>query len=230
MKNLQTIRCKDVRYEDVGKYLEFDDGSEWYTRITAVSGDAVRTEVGVFNKNDIVCVARLKVPGSQYSGLYRSDQHPLVFRPERKELERVRAFMRGEFKGKLSRRELMITHEELKGELEVNGIDPNWIITKLKAEVNNARNRGFERIEAVKILARIGGVEIGENKCLAPKQQQPLFASFNVVTVQQQRRLEIEEQRKLGQAIEYVAAEISSVKKDDKEEEEENLAAPIDAE
>ena len=222
MKNIPTVRCRDAKYEDKGKLLEFDDGSEWYSPIIGVSGDAVRTEVGVFNRKDLCCISRIKVPGSQYSGLYRSEQHPLVYRPERAELERVRSFLAGTFKGKLSRRELLITQERLQEKLIESNVDETWIVSRLVREANNLKNRGFERIEAVKIIARVAGVEIGENKFVQPKQQ-PLFGSFNVVTIQEARRQERSLQHDLSTAIDYVSTEI--VEPTAREEEVE--AAPV---
>ena len=201
VQNLQTVKCKDAKYEDKGKLLEFDDGSEWFSPIIGVSGDAVRTEVGVFNKNDIVCVSFLKIPGTQYSGLYRSDQHPLVYRPERSEHERVNAFLAGEFTGKLSRRELMITAQRLCEVCKERDINEDWIIDKLISEADNARNKGFERIEAIKVLARIAGREIGMPVVVQNQGPQPLFGNVNILTVQDQRRAQRELQYTLGKAV-----------------------------
>ena len=200
VKGLPTVKCKDAKYEDAGKLLEFDDGSEWYSPIIGVSGDAVRTEVGVFNKNDIVCVSRIKIPGTQYSGLYRSEQHILVYRPERSEYERVNAFLGGTFKGKLSRRELMITAERLRVKCEEKNIDEDWIIGRLIREADSFKNKGFERLDAIKILARIMGSEIG-GQLPQQKGQVPLFGQVNIMTIQDKRRSDQNLQGVLSQAV-----------------------------
>lgn len=199
----ETVKCKDVVYGDVGKLLEFDDGSEWYTPIVAISGYAVRTEAGLFNKRDIVCVSRIKAPGTQYSGLYLYDQHPLVFPATRKESERVSAFLAGEFHGKLSRRELMITTERLQEQCREHGLDENWIVNRLVREADDMRNKGFERLEAVKILARVMGVEIG-GQVLGPQRSQPLFGNVNYFSIQDRRRGERQIQKALKSAIDVV--------------------------
>lgn len=204
IKGYETVRCKDVEYNDIGKLLEFDDGSEWYTPIVAVSGYAVRTDAGLFNKRDIVCVSRIKVPGAQYSGLYRNDQHLLVFPPTRKESERVSQFLAGQFGGKLSKRELMITTERLQEVCTKKSIDEDWIIKRLIREADNDRNKGFERLEAVKIIARVMGVEIATPVLQGHLGQQPLFGNVNILSIQDQRRNERQMQSALQHMVNVV--------------------------
>ena len=55
----------------------------------------------------------------------------------------------------------MITQEKLQEQCERYKIDDKWVISRLYEEARNDKNKGFERLEAIKILARIMGVEIG---------------------------------------------------------------------
>ena len=66
-------------------------------------------------------------------------------------------------------------------------INEEWIIDKLKKEAENPRNRGADRLTAITMLGRIGGIEMGvatTNKSKSPA----LFAQFNNYTIQDKRR------------------------------------------
>lgn len=204
VEGCETVKCCDAKFGDAGKMLEFDDGSEWYSPIVGVSKDAVRTEAGLFNRRDIVTVSRIKVRGSQYSGVYLHEQHLLVFPPTIRENERVNKFLAGEFDGKLTKRELMITTERLQEVCVANDIDENWIVTRLIREADNDRNKGFERLEAIKIIARVMGTEIAQPAIQLPQTQQPLFGNVNILSIQEQRRNERKMQSALKDMVKAV--------------------------
>jgi len=198
----EIVNLHDVTWNDVGKLLELDDGSEWYTPIIAFKGNTVRTDIGCFNRRDLCTISVVRLRGTQYSGLYRSDQHLAVVPPSNYEYQRVEAFFNNQFKGQLSKRELMITQEKLQEQCERYKIDDKWVISRLYDEARNDKNKGFERLEAIKILARIMGVEIG-SPMPTNTNSQPLFANINVLSIQDQRRQQVNLQKAYAQAIEY---------------------------
>jgi hypothetical protein len=78
----------------------------------------------------------------------------------------------------------MLLVDKLQDASKGKNIDEEWIVDRLYKEAVNSKSRGMERLEAIKILARINGVET--------ERHDPKFVSanvnFNQFTIQDQRR------------------------------------------
>lgn len=148
--------------EDAGKFLLFTDGSRMLTRIFAKCHRYIVTENGLFYTNDYVTQCVPKTKGTMYSGLFFHDESLHLHPPTKKELAVYRDYFNGIMPAKsVSKRVEMLILSKIRDEMKDQGIDEEWIIDRLKSEATNKKNRGADRLQAVTMLARAGGVEIG---------------------------------------------------------------------
>ena len=124
---------------------------------------------------------------SAYSGLLLTTNTSLR-RPNLKERQTAVAFLAKKLpSNKRSSKSILLVLQRLQEHMNKKQINEEWIIDKLKKEAENSRNRGADRLTAITMLGRIGGIEMGvatTNKRKAPA----LFAQFNNYTIQDQRR------------------------------------------
>jgi len=186
---------REVRRKDIGCYLLFTDGSDWLTRILAVTPKSVITEVGLVKKDDYVTLSTIKCIGTGYSGCQLRDEHLLVRKPTRNEASHVTMFLTNRPHKPLTPREILLALSKMQDKMTLHGINEEWIVNHLIEEADRERNRGVERLEAIKILARIGGQEIDKPAMNAlPQGKTPLFLQFNnyeadkPLTIQDKRR------------------------------------------
>lgn len=177
--------------EDAGKYVLFTDGSRVLAKLNSKSHQYLLTSNGVFYQNEYVLCCKPKKVGSMYSGLMHFDQHLMVHKPSKREQELLTEAFEGKRTSKsLSPRVYAMLLEKLQTKLAAHGVDEEFIVKQLKDEATNPRNRGADRIEAVKVLARIGGVEVGG--MTTTKQAMPLFGNVqHNITIQDKRRTEL---------------------------------------
>jgi len=182
------VYAKDATSEDAGKLLAFDDGSEWFTRILRVDGSRIFTDCGVFNKTDIVTCSRIKYSMSTYDGANYHDHHPIFRGYTNAEMERSTKYISGN-RIKLTKREQMLTAQQLADAATENfGIDADWLLKRIIQVADNTKTRGADRLEAIKILSRIAGAEIGTP--IVGKNNIPLFGNLTVLSIQDKRRSE----------------------------------------
>lgn len=180
---------QEVYSESVGKYALYTDGSRMLARVIHKRGHFFNTSSGLFHKLDYVSVCRPKVKMSGYSGLLFHHEHIKLRRPTEKERQLAHDFINNKYpkNHKLPKRCILIVLKDLQERMKSTFINAEWIIDKLKEEAENPKNRGADRIEAIKILCRVGGVEVGGLNTIQNKPT-PLFAQYNNFTIQDQRR------------------------------------------
>jgi len=169
-----------ITKDDKGKYYVFDDGSNWCSRIFSVSPTVVRTYLCVVRRDDYIHQAKIHYPYTSYSGVKQTEEHHLI-----------RAYTVGERKVSdlivsgqkdmevMTPRVKMLTMEKLGNSMVERGLGQDFIIDSLK----NAAVKGNEKIKAIKILARILGVELEPNEMGGGKGN-----TYNNLTIQDQRR------------------------------------------
>jgi len=177
------------------KYLQFFDGyNNTFTKITSSAIYSFITGVGVFKRRQYFDLVRIQFPYTNYSGAKCYHEHQLS-RPYRKaEYNAAGLFLKKDAKVGLTPRIKMIIKEKLVDMGIQLGIDPEWIVSRLIREADNMRGRGADRIEAVKVLSRMMGMEL-EKATYNPAVHlnNPLFAQFNQGTIQDQRRNSVEQ-------------------------------------
>ena len=60
---------KNLSKDDIGKFLKFDDGSDFYTKIKFVARTIVGTNTGIYKKSDAIHCAIIKSPQGSYTGV-----------------------------------------------------------------------------------------------------------------------------------------------------------------
>ena len=163
---------------DVGKYIGFDDGSELYTKIVGVSDEAIRTEIGVFRRDDIVHCCVPKWPNSNYSGVLSKEEHHLVRPYSPREKGTVTRLINGEniptkF---ITPRIKMLTIEKMKQAAEARGVDEDYIIGKIFDGSQNPNGKNFPF--CIKVLARVNDIDI-ENVPKDTDKALPLFSGMS---------------------------------------------------
>jgi len=194
--------------EDVGKYVLFTDGSRMLSKLIHKGKKYLFTKANTLYRYDYISKCRPTGSNTQYSGLYSHHEHVSVRRPTQRERELAQEFIEGKTKRKLPKRCILLVLTKLRERMKAMAVDENYIVDKLKKEVDNSKNRGADRIEAIKILARIGGVEIGGLNTVNNKPP-AIFAQFNTLTIQDKRRLgneviELPESKELTKAVNAV--------------------------
>lgn len=185
----QIVLPHTVLTEDVGKYALYTDGSRMLAKIVHKRGIYFNTLCGLFHKYDYVHICRPKPRMSAYSGLLFHHEHVKLRRPNLKERQTAEAFLAKKLPSnkRLSKRCILLVLQLLQEHMNKKQINEEWIIDKLKKEAENPRNRGADRLIAITMLGRIGGIEMGvatTNKSKSPA----LFAQFNNYTIQDKRR------------------------------------------
>lgn len=184
----------EFRYPgDVGKFILYSDGSNMLSKYIHDRGDYIRGSGGLVHKWEYVSICRAKIAWAGYSGLYYAHEHIALRRPNERERRVAEGLLKNKHNPKdfVTKRVAMLVLKELQKHLFEKDITEEWIIKQLKEEATKPKNRGADRLEAIKMLARIGGVEIG-GIGQAPRGQTPLFQQFNIQTIQDQRREEID--------------------------------------
>lgn len=185
----EVVDWPDITEESVGKLVKFDDGSDWYVRIThiALRGEAVRTEAGVYRRSDLVHVCRIKMPHSHYSGLSKEAEHPLARPYTPREKFQATRILRGTYtKDTVSQRIKMLVLERMQEEADRHGVTEEYIISRLK-HWSDGDNR--HALEALKTLARIKGAELNQETKKEGSRPIGLFQQINNYgTVQDERR------------------------------------------
>lgn len=215
----QIVIPKDALSEDAGKYLIYTDGSRMLTKLLYKRGLYLNTRAGLFYSRDYVNICRPKPMFTGYSGLYLQHEHTKFRKPTLKEKQRAEDFTKKKLPSNqvLTKRVALLVLEKLQDKMKVLDIDENWIVSKLKKEAENPKNRGADRLTAITMLGRIGGVEMGSS---ANKSGKPtaLFAQFNNFTIQDKRRQQSLPTRKVLEEIIDTVGEA-----------EEELALPVQA-
>lgn len=190
----------DVREEDVvdkklikkesqrGKYVEYDDGWNTYGKIKGATINAYVTETGIVKRKDYCSFCRVQYPYTNYSGARSYDEHPFSRPFRRQEYLEAGKFVKTNQKVHLTPRIKMIIKDRIEEMLGNYKVDADFIVSKLVREADNMRGRGTDRIEAIKILARMSGVELEKQAKSDNGGMAPLFFQMNNFTIQEQRR------------------------------------------
>lgn len=203
--------------EDVRKYILFTDGTRFLARLLRKRRQYLITNVGTFDKFDYICICRAKRKYTMCSGLYARDEHIRVRRPSPREREIAEEFINGTYTKKLPNRVKLMLINKLKEHMCALNITEKWVIERLIREADNLKGRGADRLEAIKILARIGGVEVGSPGTAGPRPL-ALFQQNNYgETIQDIRRRELPTQQTLAKMI-----ELAGIKPDNSTNRDEN--------
>ena len=180
----------DCTKEDIGKYILFDDGSKLLSKIKNCNNMAVRTDVGTFRRADIVHCSIPKWPGANYSGVEKGRESFKVRPPSTREKRNASKILNNTLQEgfTVSAREKALAVEKLQTEIATHGITEEWIVTKLKRMGGDINNR--HAMEAIKVLARIAGIELNQPRVQGAGGGIALFQQINQGgnTIQQQRR------------------------------------------
>lgn len=171
-----------------GKYVLYDDGWNTYGKIKGATINAYVTETGIIKRKDYCSFCRIQYPYTNYSGAKSYDEHPLSRPFRRQEYLIAGKFVKTNQRVQLTPRIRMLVKERLDEMLDKYNVDADFIISKLVREADNMRGRGTDRIEAIKILARIHGVELEKQAARGDNGPAPLFMQFNTLNIQDQRR------------------------------------------
>lgn len=179
------------------KYVAYTDGFDVFAKIKGRTVMAFATETGVVKRKDYCRFSRIQYPYTNYSGARSYDEHPLSRPYRRAEYLACGNFIKRNIKIKMTPRIRKMTKDKLIGLLDDKNIDADWIVTRLIREADHMRGRGADRLEAIKILARIKGQELEKPTGTQTVMHQPLFQQFNQAnTIQDQRRKGYLESRK----------------------------------
>ena len=183
----EQIASDQPTHEDLGKYYGFKDGSQWYAKVIMVRPKYFRTTIGLHRRADIVIQSKIYFTNSCYCGCLQQDTSFKIRRPsqsERKQLADI--FKYNKFPRVVTGRVRAMLLDKLQDECRKLNIDESFIIERLHDEATNAKNRGIERIEAVKILARLNSIE-------TERQDQRFVTNNNFLGIQQ---MNIQDQRR----------------------------------
>lgn len=198
--------ANEATKEDVGKFYKFPDGSGWYSKICGVNRYAVRTELCTVRKKDYLHCARVKYPYTNYSGAFKTEEHELVRPFNKMEKRLVNRLKRGQKIKYLTKRLRVLTIKKLQNQMQKLGIDERKIAELLL----NAAKKGNQKIQAIDRLAYLGGVKL-EPEPNQDSKKRPLFQQINNnMTIQQQRRAEIQHVptgKQIKEAVEVVNEE-----------------------
>ncbi len=199
----EQISQPEPTHADVGKYYGYPDGSGWYAKIILVRPSYFRTVLGICRRGDIVIQSKVYFTGTSYCGCLRSDTSFQLKRPTLRERKVVGDILKlGKYPRAIDNRVRSMLLERLREKCEELNIDEDFIIRRLHKESTNDKNRGMERIEAVKILARINGIE-------TERQDQRFIQNNNYLgvqqfTIQDQRRKSVPPLMKLKATVELL--------------------------
>lgn len=183
---IDPFRCYTIDNKHIGKFVQFNDGSGFYAKIQEGLIQYIKTSCGMMKHKDYLRISLLKPMHTNYSGLPKSKENFIAKPLCEAEKDRIKSFIKGEKIG-LTRREKVAVIDEIKRKLEEKGITTDWAMNNIVDECTNNKNRGFERLEANKIILRVLGVEV-EPKNVQQAPPQALFAQFNSINIQDQRR------------------------------------------
>jgi len=158
--------------KDIGKYYHYQDGSNWCAQIIAVRPAYFRTILGICRRADIVIQSKINYPGTNYCGCFKHDTSFHLQKATLLERKQVSDIIKlTKFPKIISDRVRVMLLSTIQEECKNKGIDETWVVDRLISEADNQKNRGIERIEAVKIIARLNGIE--------PERQDPRFVQNN---------------------------------------------------
>ncbi|MFA7030359.1 MAG: hypothetical protein WC179_08800 [Candidatus Cloacimonadaceae bacterium] len=191
------------------KYVLLNDGWGLYARILSKTTKSFVTETGVVKRGDYCRFSRVQYPYTNYSGAKSYDEHKLSRPYRRQEYLVAGKFLKTNHKITLTPRIKMCIQERIQRTLSDRGIDVEWVTDRLIREADLMKNRGADRIEAVKLLSRLSGVELEKQTGPTITMNQPLFQQFNAGTIQNQRR-QIPSKKELNQQIELAGTRNNS--------------------
>jgi len=204
------IAGEKITKDDIGKFYKYNDGSGWYSPILGVSNLSIRTELGVVRRDDYVHQSIVKYPGTSYSGCHRNEEHDYLRSFSVAEQHCAYRLLHDKPVKYLTKRVKMLTLKKLQEKLHNKQIDEEFIIDLLV----NAASKGNEKIKAITILSRIGGVELEPPK--QPAGKTPLFLQQNnFTTIQDQRRnmMELPNSKSLKEMIEVSTDKLDEIAK-----------------
>lgn len=179
------------------KFFKFTDGSDLYVKIKSATFKAIVTEIGVVKIRDYCSFCIIRYPYTNYSGVRSPEEHPLS-RPYRRSEHLIcgNFISRGKTISKMTPRIVKMLRDKLKEMSESRNIDADWFIDKIMAEANNPKSRGAERLEAIRMLGRMQGVELDKGSVPAINMSNPLF-NFNTPSIQDRRRNMLDESKEI---------------------------------
>ena len=221
--NISTVECREKPY-----FFKYRDGFNIYARIHDASYTRIRTSGGVYtfdttlkNKLKYVfpsfeCSGWVKKLDTIYAGVTHKDADFALKPLTQNEQKIIDAFISRRIStiaGRYGRIRHMIS-EELKKSLEKEGIGEDFIAKELINIAKNGR-RDQDKIEVLKIMARIQGSELEQEKAAAKELPgpSPMFLLFNGDTIQNNRRRlatgeELAEARDFANAIDVKCEEV----------------------
>ena len=193
---------------DIGKYLLLNDGSDWLVKIRLIGKEDVLTDIGGMYPKDIVNQSIPKPFRGGYSGLFNSYRHLSFFPVSKFETEAAyKMIVEKDFKGSkyFSPSVYMLVLSKMQEIGRDMGVDEGYLVNRLIREADNLKGRGSDRLEALKILSRMMGVELDrkETKEISGK---AVFNQLNVGTIQDLRKLTNGTQKKTDSIIDMVNA------------------------
>lgn len=204
----EQIASDQPTHLDLGKYYGFKDGSGWYARIILVRPGYFRTTIGLHRRADLVIQSKVYFPNVNYSGCFNQDTSFKVRSASQQERKAVaKIIAKNIYPERITHRIRALLIDKIQEECANLNIDESWIVKHLYDEAVNVKNRGIERIEAVKILARLNSIET--------ERQDPRFVTNNNFLGVQQLNIQ-DQRRKAVPALSAIRATIDLLK--DREE------------
>lgn len=182
----------DITLDDIGKFIQFDDGSGWYTIVTNMNKNrtCIRTEAGMYRRADIVHVCRIKWFRSMYSGIPKEVEHRLVRPYNNSEKKGAAMILAGEPVTHVTLRTKMLVLEKLAEETARHGVTEEYIVGRLK---HWSDGDGKHALDSLKTLARAAGVELNQETKKGPEKVIGIFQQINnnAGTIQDSRRRDV---------------------------------------
>ena len=182
----QVVDPVTCAHADKGKFIRFNDGSGWYTRLKGASDMAIKTEAGTFRRADFVICSKVKWVGGFYSGVPSQEEHPLVRPYTRRDKEFSTKFINGTLskRNHLTPRMRMLVLDKLRTACIDAGVDETFIASRF---LKWASGDGIHAFKSNLVLARICGIELEQNV----QSKTPNIGKFmQVININQERRSE----------------------------------------
>lgn len=169
------ISCNKL---DVGKYIAFDDGSNMLAKIIGVTDEAIRTEVGVFRREDIVHCCIPKFPNTNYSGVMSKEEHYLVRPYSPREKGTATRLLKGEdIPSKfITDRIKMLSLNRMREEADKQGLSEQMLIDIAMKGVQDYKGKNCPFF--FKVLARLSEIDIEKPTPQIDPKNGPIFAGI----------------------------------------------------
>ncbi len=177
----------DCTKKDKGKYLKFDDGSNWYVKILNCSDTAIKTEAGTVRRNDLVHCSRIKWVGGWYTGTPSAVENFKIRGPSKREKAlSTRLINKTLGDNRITPRIKMLALEKLAKSVNDHGVTEDWVVERL---LEWANGNGMHAMSALEKICRISGIELNQQKQLGGGNL-GIFQQFNIggKTIQDARR------------------------------------------